>query len=237
MGYRKHLAMIFAVSLLLTMAVGCHHKKDKPIWEQLEEAQYNSYKPRLDHMIEKYGDMFEMDVYGTITCTEPEYKDWRIACDATDNYSAVDNFAIRLRREDLELFMQEIVEPIFGECKVYVVGGGRSILNADAEIEDFFTYAFDLVQYAIWVPYTENYRLLADELIETIMEHKYKLHFNLMFVEEERYADVSRDWRYGYPDKYKYRLEVLYRGDYKMGPDYYGSYGKIWKERKVVQEE
>ena len=114
---------------------------------------------------------------------------------------------------------------------------GRSILNADAEIEDFFTYAFDLVQYAIWVPYTENYRLLADELIETIMEHKYKLHFNLMFVEEERYADVSRDWRYGYPDKYKYRLEVLYRGDYKMGPDYYGSYGKIWKERKVVQEE
>ena len=98
MGYRKHLAMIFAVSLLLTMAVGCHHTKDKPIWEQLEEAQYNSYKPRLDHMIEKYGDMFEMDVYGTITCTEPEYKDWRIACDATDNYSAVDNFAIRLRR-------------------------------------------------------------------------------------------------------------------------------------------
>ena len=96
MGYRKHLAMIFAVSLLLTMAVGCHHTKDKPIWEQLEEAQYNSYKPRLDHMIEKYGDMFEMDVYGTITCTEPEYKDWRIACDATDNYSAVDNFAIRL---------------------------------------------------------------------------------------------------------------------------------------------
>lgn len=210
----------------------------KPLWQRLEDAQYNSYKPRLDHMIEKYGDMFEMDVYGTITCTNSEYKDWRIACDAdSTHYSGVDNFAIRLRREDLELFMQKIVEPIFGECKVYVVDGGRSVLDIDAEIEDFFTYALDLVQYAIWVPYSEDYQSLADTLIETIMERKFKIHFNLMFVEEERYADVSRDWRYGYPDKYKYRLEVLYRGDYKMDPDYYGSYGRIWKKGKGVNQE
>jgi len=226
---KRHIVIFIIAALLLITAVGCG--SDEPLWKVLEEQQYNSYKPRLDHMVEKYGDMFEMDIYGTVTCTDPEYKDWRIACDgASGSYSGIDNFAIRLRRDDLELFMQEIAEPIFGKCKVYVVDGGRSILDTDAEIEDFFTYALDLVQYAIWVPYTEGYQSLADELIETIMECEYKLHFNLMFIEEEWYDDVSRDWRYGYPDKYKYRLEVLYQGDYKMGPDYYGGYGKIWKE-------
>ena len=68
----------------------------KPLWQRLEDAQYNKYKPRLDRMLERYGDMFEMDIYGTVTCTDSEYKDWQLACNA-----GADNFAIRLRRDEL----------------------------------------------------------------------------------------------------------------------------------------
>ena len=63
------------------------------------------------------------------------------------------------------------------------------------------------------------------------------IHVDLMFVEVEHYADVSRDWRYGIPDKYKYRVEILYHGDYKMGPSYYGNYGKIWTEGEGVNKQ
>lgn len=42
MRYRKCLA-IFAVSLLLVLTTGCRHTEDKPLWEQLDEAQYNRY--------------------------------------------------------------------------------------------------------------------------------------------------------------------------------------------------
>ena len=204
----------------------------KPLWQRLEDAQYNKYKPRLDRMLERYGDMFEMDIYETVTCTDSEYKDWQLACNA-----GADNFAIRLRRDELELFMQKIAEPVLGECKVYVADGNPSILGMDAEIETFFTYEFDLVKYAIWVPYTENYQSLADALIDAIVKLKYKIHVDLMFVEVEHYADVSRDWRYGIPDKYKYRVEILYHGDYKMGPSYYGNYGKIWTEGEGVNKQ
>ena len=69
MRYRKYFA-IFAVSLLLVLTTGCQHSEDKPLWERLDEAQYNRYKPRLDHMIEKYGEEFTMDNYGTVFSVE-----------------------------------------------------------------------------------------------------------------------------------------------------------------------
>ena len=98
MKWKGRIVIFLITALLLITAAGCG--SDKPLWMVLEDAQYNRYKPLLDHMVEKYGDMFEMDVYGTVTCTDPEYKDWRLACD-----TASDNFAIRLRRDDLELFI------------------------------------------------------------------------------------------------------------------------------------
>ena len=61
----KRVVITFAISILLAMAVGCHHSEDMPLWEQLDRAQYNRYKPRLDHMIEKYGEEFTTDVEET----------------------------------------------------------------------------------------------------------------------------------------------------------------------------
>lgn len=103
---------MMAVVLLLTLLTACAGE-EKPLWPRLEEAQYNHYKPRLDHMVEKYGDMFEMDVYGTLFYTDPAYKDWIIGLGGEED-TITDNFAIRLRRDDIEAFLAEIAEPILG---------------------------------------------------------------------------------------------------------------------------
>ena len=58
--------VIFIITVLLLLTTGCQHSEDKPLWERLDEAQYNRYKPRLDYMIEKYGEEFTMDNYGTV---------------------------------------------------------------------------------------------------------------------------------------------------------------------------
>lgn len=214
---RKWRIVIFlTTALLLITAAGCGSRNgdDKPLWQRLEDAQYNTYKPRLDHMVEKYGDMFEMNVYGDVYCTDSEYHSWRIRI-AGDNVDAspIDNFSIRLRRDDIELFIQEIAEPIFGECKVYVCDGFSSKLDADADTEDFFTYKHGLVYCWIYVPYSEDYQTQGEAFIAAILERGYKLWMlDVLYYDDEQYEQVDRDWvdlGVG-PKGYQFRLDASY---------------------------
>lgn len=208
---QKRIVIFIITVLLLLTAAGCG--SDKELWKVLEEQQYNSYKPRLDHMVEKYGDMFEMDIYGTVTCTDPEYKDWRIACDG-----ASDNFSIRLRRDDLELFIKEIAEPIFGECKVYVTRGRTSTLDMDADTEEYFTYKYALVSCWTYVPYSDDYQAQGEAFMATIVERGYKLFLlDILYVDAEQYEQVDRS---GInfakkPDGYQFRLDAWFDDGYE----------------------
>lgn len=120
MGCRKRFAAIFAVSLLLTMAVGCQHTEDKPLWERLDEAQYNRYKPRLDHMIEKYGEEFTMDNYGTVFSVE--HPDWSFNVKYIEQSSCIrDNYIVFIRRDEIKEIVTNILSDIYGDCKVSVL--------------------------------------------------------------------------------------------------------------------
>ena len=204
MKWKRHIAIFLIIALLMITAAGCG--SDKELWEVLEEQQYNRYKPRLDHMVKKYGDMFTMDVYGTVFCTDPEYKDWDLDCDAGS-----DNFAIRLRRDDLEQFMREIAEPIFGQCKVYVTDGLCCTLDVDADIEDFFTYndKWGVVEYYIYVPYSEDYQTQGETFMATLKSQRYTLmYLNIVFYEEEAYEQTVRPGKFEYPPEgYRFKLQ------------------------------
>ena len=183
------------------------------MWERLEEEQYNSYKPRLDYIVEKYGDMFEMNVYGDVYCTEPEYHSWRIRLGGDTDGSTTDNFSVRLRRDDIEVFIQEIAEPILGECKVYVCDGFPSKLYEDVDVEDFFTYERALVYCWIYVPYNEDYQEHGETFLTTMLEHDYKLWMlDVLYYDEEQYEQVDRDWvNLGLgPKDYQFRLDASY---------------------------
>lgn len=198
------------VGVLLLLMVGCGEKKE--LWQILEEQQYDQYKPNLDHMVEKYGDMFEMNVYGQITCTDPEYKGWGITSRGGD-----DNFAIRLRRDDIEQFIKEIAEPIFGECKVYVVDGIASSLDVDADTEAFFTYESGLVWCWIYVPYSEDCKAQGKAFVDAFTEQAYKMAvLDVMYVDQEQYEQFDRsDINLGAgPEDYQFRMVVwFYDGD------------------------
>lgn len=215
---------IMAVALLLTLLTGCAGE-EKPLWQRLEEAQYNRYKPRLDHMVEKYGDRFEMDVYGTLFCTDPVYKDWSIGLGGEED-SITDNFAIRLRRDDIEALLTEIAEPILGECEVYVRDGMPSMLNADASAEDFFTYKRGLIQCRICLPYSDDFRERGMALVAALEAKGYRMsQLDVLFFDGDRYAQTDRavasawelpkgyraylDADCRYSDEEKYRCEWL----------------------------
>ena len=227
MKRKRWIVILLAAVLVMITAAGCG--SDKALWEILEGAQYNKYKPRLDHLVKKYGDMFTMNVYGDVYCTDSEYHGWRIRI-AGDNVDAspIDNFSIRLRRDDIELFIQEIAEPIFGECKVYVCDGFASKLDADADTEDFFTYKHGLVYCWIYVPYSEDYQAQGETFMAAMLERNYKLWmFDVLYYDEEQYEQADRDWiNLGVgPKGYQFRLAASFDNTA-------GKFDAEWRENK-----
>lgn len=201
---------IMAAALLLTLLTACAGE-EKPLWQRLEEAQYNRYKPRLDHMMEKYGDMFEMDVYGTVLCTDPAYKDWSIHISAEGEDMLIDDFAVRLRRDDIEGVLAGIAEPIFGTCAVYVHGGDDSPLDAEAAVEDFFTYKRGLIRCRICAPYSEDCRQQGEALLAVLEAKGYRLaQLDILFFDASQYAQADREAMSGWrcPEGCLIRLDV-----------------------------
>ena len=186
-------------------------------------------------MAEKYGDMFKMDLEGNIICTDPEYADWSISIEHNTEakYPGMDNFAIRLRRDDLELFIKELAEPIFGECKVYVTDGLASTLGADADTEDFFL-SDRLVILRIYVPYSDDYYEQAEQFAWAIVDNQYRLfRIAIQYFDEERYEQLNRlseetivesgGVHYAMADGYRVTLQRYFREE-----DYY-----TWKDRNL----
>jgi len=198
-NWRRVIPLLTTAALLLLPA-GCRPREDKPLWQQLEEAQYDRYRPRLDHMVEKYGDRFEMDVYGAVTCTEPEYQDWQIRIDGD-----TDNFAVRLRRDDLEASLLELAQPIFGPCQVYVAGGLPSALGDEAEVQDFLTDG--RVEYRVYVPYSDAYEAQGEAFTAALEDRGYALAgLEVLFFEERLYDQAGRGGPL--PEGYRFRLTL-----------------------------
>lgn len=206
---RKGLALLAVLLVLLTACAG----EEKPLWQRLEEAQYDRYRPRLDHMTAKYGDRFEMNVYGTVSCTDPAYQDWGIHI-SSEGDTLIDDFAVRLRRDDIEAFIASLAEPIFGECRVYVFDGSDSVLDGDAAVEEFFTYKRGLVDCRICVPIGGDCRERGEALVAAIESRGYRMaQLDVLFFDAAQYAQADREavsaWKV--PEGYRTRLDVNWR--------------------------
>lgn len=94
MKQKRRIVIFIIAALLLLTAAACG--SDKPLWEQLEDLQYSSYTPRLRFLTKKYGDIFEMDVYGQITSTLLEYHGVDFEVEFNENtFKYEDNFLIQ----------------------------------------------------------------------------------------------------------------------------------------------
>lgn len=118
--YREKHIIAFLIAALLLLTTGCQHTEDKPLWERLDEAQYNRYKPRLDHMIEKYGEEFTMDNYGTVFSVE--HPDWNFNVKYLEQKGCiVDNYIVFLHRDEIRSEIEPILTDIYGDCKISVL--------------------------------------------------------------------------------------------------------------------
>lgn len=94
--------------------------EEKPLWERLDEAQYNRYKPRLDHMCEKYGEEFTMDNYGTVFSVE--HPDWSFNVKYLEQSSCIrDNYIVYIRRDEIKEILANILSDIYKECKIAIL--------------------------------------------------------------------------------------------------------------------
>ena len=193
MKRKRHIAIFLITALLLITAAGCG--SDKPLWERLEDLQYSSYAPRLRFLTKKYGDIFEMDEYGQITSTLPEYQGMAFEVEFNENtFKYEDNFLIQYRRDEIENCLQEILEPVVGECKIYVEGN-RSSLSKDAPLEDILTHENYIVKLNACIPLTDEYQSCAYEIIEVLSDQGYIFStLEILFFDSNQYDKVERDW-------------------------------------------
>lgn len=120
MDCRKRFVAAVTIFLLLLVTVGCQHSKDKPLWERLDQAQYDRYKPRLEHMIEKYGEEFTMDNYGTVFSVE--HPEWSFNVKYLEQSSCIrDNYIVFIRRDEIKEIITNILSDIYGELKISVL--------------------------------------------------------------------------------------------------------------------
>lgn len=193
MKQKRRIVIFIIAALLLLTAAACG--SDKPLWEQLEDLQYSSYTPRLRFLTKKYGDIFEMDVYGQITSTLLEYHGVDFEVEFNENtFKYEDNFLIQYRRDEIEGYLYEILEPVIGECKIYVEGI-RTSLPKDALLEDILTHERHIIKLNVCIPLTDEYQSCANEVIETFSNQNYIFStLEILFFDTEQYDKVERNW-------------------------------------------
>ena len=195
MRYRKCFA-IFAVSLLLVLTTGCRHTEDKPLWERLDEAQYNRYKPRLDHMIEKYGEEFTMDNYGTVFSVE--HPDWSFHVKYLEQKGCiVDNYIVFLRRDEIKSEIEPILTDIYGNCKISVepYWYAPPYTTKDTTSAELLSAAFQGEDSCIGITcYTtapiENRDTDMSNAIRAIREKGYGFSFHVYYTNQEIFGEI-----------------------------------------------
>ena len=192
----RNKAVLLIIMVLFLSIGGCMvDQNSKQLWQVLEDMQYSSYAPRLRFLTKKYGDIFEMDVYGQITSTLPEYQGLSFEVEFnTETLQYEENFLVQYRREEIEAFLQEKISPVIGNCKIYV-GGTRSSLPKDAAVEDILKNEKFIVKPVICIPFSDDYQSHAFELIEELSNQGYMFStIEILFFDSTQYDKVGRDW-------------------------------------------
>ncbi|MDR1193824.1 MAG: hypothetical protein LBK98_06655 [Peptococcaceae bacterium] len=194
---KRRVATVLIITLSISVMGGCGlvEKDDRPLWQKYVDAQYNSLKPQLDHMIKKYGEEFTMSYYGTVFSVE--HPDWRVIVEWDEKAKAFrDNYIIRLRSNELEELFYEIIEPIYGDCKIYSLpcDTAFSSSNVDTNAEELLTGDRICVQICFFVikdpsSKTEDFQ----KLVQTLEEKQYIAELAMLYVDVTGLAEVTRE--------------------------------------------
>lgn len=207
MKQKRYIVVFIIAALLLITAAGCGSRNgdDKPLWQRLDEAQYNRYKPRLDHMIEKYGEEFTMDNYGTVFSVE--HPDWNFNVKYSEQKGCiVDNYIVFLRRdeikEDVEIILADIYENFKISVKPYWYAPPYT--TKDTTSAELLSAAFQGEDDCIGITcYTtapvENRDSDMSDAIRAIREKGYAFNFHVYYTNQEIFEEIPDDHYMEFP--------------------------------------
>ena len=119
-GKRRFVIFLCAAAVILVTAgivrVKLHPPRPpRPLHEQIADYMYHSRTdPKLEYLVEKYGDEFVATEYGSIQSTR--FSDFYVNVEWYEeekNYK--DDYIVYLRKQELESILIPIAEPIFGK--------------------------------------------------------------------------------------------------------------------------
>ena len=123
----KRRLVIFLCAAVILVAAGIVWVKlhpPRPLHEQIADYMYHSRTdPKLEYLVEKYGDEFVATEYGSIQSTR--FSDFYVNVEWYEEEKTYkDDYIVYLRKQELESILIPIAEPIFGKCKLFVISYG-----------------------------------------------------------------------------------------------------------------
>ena len=175
------------------------NKDDRPLHEQIADHMYHSRTdPKLEYLIEKYGDEFVATEYGSILSTRfPNFYVYLVWSEEEQTYK--DDYIVYLHKENLKNIVSSIASPIFGQFKLFVdsYGVSPSHLGKNSTAEELLNLGSEdkpIVQIHIFTAKApeqkeEDMRSFA----ESIQEQGYSVSVTIEYLSEENFNMVNAD--------------------------------------------
>lgn len=201
-GKRRFVIFLCAAAVILVTAgivrVKLHPPRPpRPLHEQIADYMYHSRTdPKLEYLVEKYGDEFVATEYGSIQSTR--FSDFYVNVEWYEeekNYK--DDYIVYLRKQELESILIPIAEPIFGKCKLFVISYGDCPSNYGKDTSALellgTSEEYPLVQVCVYTTKDANQR---DEDMqkwtEALQERRYFVCANIDYLSSETYDKVEQ---------------------------------------------
>jgi len=214
---------------------GDESRSNRTMIKQIADYMYHSRTdPKLEYLVEKYGDEFVATEYGSIQSTRFPglYVNLRWS---EEDQTYIDNYIVYLRREDLWAILAPAVQEIYDDCKVFIAPYTPSPdFDKNTTAEELLT-TFGLGRnpvVSLWI-YTKDDTAGKDtdmqQLTSKIQAMGYSVDVGVYYLSEENYEVVNEDDYLNYnigvhQDFYEY-FENVY-----IYPDSFELILSDWKE-------
>lgn len=232
---KRRLVIFLCAAAVILVAAGIVRVKlhpPRPLHEQIADYMYHSRTdPKLEYLVEKYGDEFVATEYGSIQSTR--FSDFYVNVEWYEEEKTYkDDYIVYLRKQELESILIPIAEPIFGKCKLFVISYGDCPSNYGKDTSALellgASEEYPLVQVCVYTTKDANQR---DEDMqkwtEALQERRYFVCANIDYLSSETYDKVEqKSYQYINGDD-----DYICRGSAFISPDNFKWRFGGWEEK------